>query len=378
MLTRHTLTPSFEVFDTDPFWVPRTEEELEDLGEHSDRENIAKRYMDKIRKRKVSRSREPCVVWSHLLFPIGTVCVAAHRRRGEAADAQVELEDVPTLSHAMQCPYIVLAKQESHFRRPAPPLLGSVSADSMIPPGAPDKKRGQPPPERGSLPSCALLLPPPLPVGLAISCALSVTDWQVTPLSVLQKRPCCSRNLPSPPPFLVSSLCIAADDEGDSAPLSRYDTGRVRRVEHTVDMPSNLTACPRRLASSAPIALSIVPTAIQAANGAVLIVIKPGFVSANPNEDEKSTPTTAIPKAAPRTPPNSPANTEKGQRRILSRPKYIPPSLLAPSKPKASEGVAERALPPSQPSWLARRGESREAWWQGVAAGAPSSRVPYM
>ncbi|KAJ2529178.1 Cytoplasmic GTPase/eEF2-like protein (ribosomal biogenesis), partial [Coemansia sp. RSA 1933] len=38
--------------DVDPFWVPTTEEELEDLGEKADRENEAKRYMDKVRKRK--------------------------------------------------------------------------------------------------------------------------------------------------------------------------------------------------------------------------------------------------------------------------------------------------------------------------------------
>lgn len=42
----------FELFDLDPFWVPRTEEELEDLGEKGDRENVAKRYMDGVRKRK--------------------------------------------------------------------------------------------------------------------------------------------------------------------------------------------------------------------------------------------------------------------------------------------------------------------------------------
>jgi hypothetical protein len=40
----------------DPFWVPTTEEELEDLGEKGDRENIAKKYMDKVRKRKVRKS----------------------------------------------------------------------------------------------------------------------------------------------------------------------------------------------------------------------------------------------------------------------------------------------------------------------------------
>lgn len=40
------------VLDQDPFWVPFTEDELEDLGELADRENIAKRYMDGVRKRK--------------------------------------------------------------------------------------------------------------------------------------------------------------------------------------------------------------------------------------------------------------------------------------------------------------------------------------
>jgi ribosome assembly protein 1 len=42
----------FEILDEDPFWVPFTEEEMEDLGEHGDRENVAKRYMDGVRRRK--------------------------------------------------------------------------------------------------------------------------------------------------------------------------------------------------------------------------------------------------------------------------------------------------------------------------------------
>ncbi|KAJ5370631.1 Ribosome assembly protein 1 [Penicillium cataractarum] len=42
----------FEALDEDPFWVPATEEELEDLGELADRENVAKRYMDAVRSRK--------------------------------------------------------------------------------------------------------------------------------------------------------------------------------------------------------------------------------------------------------------------------------------------------------------------------------------
>lgn len=42
----------FDILDQDPFWVPSTEEELEDLGEKADRENIAKKYMDGVRRRK--------------------------------------------------------------------------------------------------------------------------------------------------------------------------------------------------------------------------------------------------------------------------------------------------------------------------------------
>ncbi|KZT73840.1 P-loop containing nucleoside triphosphate hydrolase protein [Daedalea quercina L-15889] len=42
----------YEMLDQDPFWVPTTEEELEDLGEKADRSNIAKGYMDSVRERK--------------------------------------------------------------------------------------------------------------------------------------------------------------------------------------------------------------------------------------------------------------------------------------------------------------------------------------
>ncbi|KAI8897277.1 P-loop containing nucleoside triphosphate hydrolase protein [Globomyces pollinis-pini] len=42
----------FEVLDLDPFWVPTTEEELEDLGDKADRENLAKKYMESVRLRK--------------------------------------------------------------------------------------------------------------------------------------------------------------------------------------------------------------------------------------------------------------------------------------------------------------------------------------
>ena len=42
----------YEMLDQDPFWVPTTEEELEDLGEKADRELVAKIYMDRVRERK--------------------------------------------------------------------------------------------------------------------------------------------------------------------------------------------------------------------------------------------------------------------------------------------------------------------------------------
>ena len=42
----------FEMLDEDPFWVPFTEDELEDLGDTADRENVAKKYMDHVRRRK--------------------------------------------------------------------------------------------------------------------------------------------------------------------------------------------------------------------------------------------------------------------------------------------------------------------------------------
>ncbi|OQO14848.1 hypothetical protein B0A48_00230 [Cryoendolithus antarcticus] len=42
----------FEALEEDPFWVPRTEEELEDFGSLGDKENVARRYVDSVRERK--------------------------------------------------------------------------------------------------------------------------------------------------------------------------------------------------------------------------------------------------------------------------------------------------------------------------------------
>lgn len=40
------------VLDEDPFWVPTTEEELLHYGEKADSENIARRHMNAVRRRK--------------------------------------------------------------------------------------------------------------------------------------------------------------------------------------------------------------------------------------------------------------------------------------------------------------------------------------
>lgn len=42
----------FETLDEDPFWEPRTVEELEDFGELGDRERLSRRYVDGVRARK--------------------------------------------------------------------------------------------------------------------------------------------------------------------------------------------------------------------------------------------------------------------------------------------------------------------------------------
>ncbi|AET40778.1 GTPase RIA1 Ecym_6404 [Eremothecium cymbalariae DBVPG len=42
----------YECLNLDPFWVPTTEEELEELGNTADRENIARKHMNDIRRRK--------------------------------------------------------------------------------------------------------------------------------------------------------------------------------------------------------------------------------------------------------------------------------------------------------------------------------------
>lgn len=42
----------FDMLDIDPFWMPHTEAELEDLGTFEERENVGRRYMNTIRRRK--------------------------------------------------------------------------------------------------------------------------------------------------------------------------------------------------------------------------------------------------------------------------------------------------------------------------------------
>lgn len=51
-----------EILGIDPFWVPTTQEELEDLGEIADRENPALAYMEQVRRRKGLEVRKRLVV----------------------------------------------------------------------------------------------------------------------------------------------------------------------------------------------------------------------------------------------------------------------------------------------------------------------------
>jgi hypothetical protein len=44
----------WRVFVQDPFWVPTTDDEREELGDKADRENVARKYMVAVRRRKVT------------------------------------------------------------------------------------------------------------------------------------------------------------------------------------------------------------------------------------------------------------------------------------------------------------------------------------
>lgn len=102
---------SFEIFDIDPYWVPRTEEELEDLGEHGERENVAKRYMDRVRKRKVCRIAMP--IWITDNFFQGVVRLEEDRRRRETTNTEIELRPSKTrdLFNNLLIEYVLVQNQ---------------------------------------------------------------------------------------------------------------------------------------------------------------------------------------------------------------------------------------------------------------------------
>ena len=52
----------WEVLEVDPFWIPTTEEEYTHYGDKADAENIARRYMNQVRKRKGLPVEEKMVV----------------------------------------------------------------------------------------------------------------------------------------------------------------------------------------------------------------------------------------------------------------------------------------------------------------------------
>ena len=42
----------YQVVDIDPFWVPTTEEEYVHFGEKADSENVGRKHMNSVRRRK--------------------------------------------------------------------------------------------------------------------------------------------------------------------------------------------------------------------------------------------------------------------------------------------------------------------------------------
>jgi ribosome assembly protein 1 len=55
------LFAGWEILDEDPFWVPKSREELEELGERADRANLALTYVNMVRRRKGLRIDEKLV-----------------------------------------------------------------------------------------------------------------------------------------------------------------------------------------------------------------------------------------------------------------------------------------------------------------------------
>lgn len=51
------------MLDQDPFWVPTTEEELEDLGEKADKENVARRASAATSFFHAQTDNTPCSTW---------------------------------------------------------------------------------------------------------------------------------------------------------------------------------------------------------------------------------------------------------------------------------------------------------------------------
>lgn len=61
LATPHIEFSHFEIIDIDPYWEPRTEEELLHYGDKADFENQARKYMNDVRKRKGMFVREKLV-----------------------------------------------------------------------------------------------------------------------------------------------------------------------------------------------------------------------------------------------------------------------------------------------------------------------------
>lgn len=61
LVTLHLEFSHFEIIEIDPYWEPKTEEELLHYGDKADFENQARKYMNDVRKRKGLLVREKLV-----------------------------------------------------------------------------------------------------------------------------------------------------------------------------------------------------------------------------------------------------------------------------------------------------------------------------
>ena len=88
----------YQALDLDPFWEPRTEEEMAHFGEKYDSENRAKIYMNQVRKRKGLKIEEKIVMHAEKQRTLGkkkwSSCDEVYWRLGRVAYSYVNWIEV--------------------------------------------------------------------------------------------------------------------------------------------------------------------------------------------------------------------------------------------------------------------------------------------